>query len=640
MSIINTGLARVPDSMQMNSTMSSISKTQANLLQLENELDTGQQINTPSDNPAGATLIEQLNRTLSQNQSYLNNIQSASNLYSTTYTTLNGVSSDILNSAQTIASQNVGATATPTTRSDAAGTVQSLINQMLTLANTQFNGQYIFGGNSGSTAPFVANGNGIQYVGSTQGLSNAFDGSGLTPFTVAGSDAFSVLGGQVTGTGLSPGVTGNTLISRLGGATNNGVGLGSIQISDGTTTKTVNLSSASDLQDVVNMINAAGTDVTAAIGSDNQSLTLTAGGSDQISVKDIGAGQTAADLGILQSTPLAAGTPLSGQHLNAQVTASTLLSSLNGGAGISSAGLQIGDGTTTTTVNVPTSPTATVQDLLNAINSSATFVNASINSNGTGINVVNSTSGRSLTIGENGGTTATDLGIRSFSPTTPLADLNSGQGVDNVSGADFQISKHDGSVVSVDISGDTTVQDVINSINTAAGYTMASFSTTGNGIVLSDNSTGTGGFEVTSLNASTAASDLGIAGSTSSNTLTGTDANPVEATGIFADLTALQTALQQNDTQGITAAAQKLATDATQVSNVQGTAGAQAKAMQNQQSDLSAQNTSLQTMLSNVQEVNYTTAVSQFQELQTSLQAALEAAGQTIHESLLNFLST
>jgi flagellar hook-associated protein 3 FlgL len=448
------------------------------------------------------------------------------------------------------------------------------------------------------------------------------------------------LGGEVTGTSLSPGVTGNTLISDLGGATNNGVGLGSIQISDGTTTKTVDLSNCSDLQDVINTINAAGTDITASIGSDNQSLTLSAGASDQISVKDIGTGQTAADLGISQTTPLAAGTPLSGQHLNAKVTADTLLSSLNGGAGVGSAGILISDGTTTTTVNVPTSPTATVQDMLNAINSAATFVNASINSTGTGINVVNSTSGRTLTIGENGGTTATDLGIRSFSPSTPLSDLNDGQGVDDVSGADFQISKHDGSTVDVDISGDTTVQDVINSINTAAGYSMASFSTTGNGIVLTDNSTGSGGFEVTSLNGSTAASDLGIAGSTSSNTLTGTDANPVEATGIFADLYALQTALTQNNTQGITAAAQKLTNDATQVTAVQGTAGAQAKAMTDRQSDLSSQNISLQSMLSNVQDVNETAAISQFQELQTSLQAALEAAGQTVNESLLNYLST
>lgn len=639
MSTINTTIARIPNSLLSSTTMSSINSTQAQLLQIENEIDTGKQINSPSDNPAGASLIEQLQRSISQNQTYLNNIQSASSLYSETDSTLS-TAANLLNKAQSLASSDVSTTTSASQRTSDAGVVQSIISQMLTLGNTQLNGQYIFGGNSANTAPFVQNGSGIQYVGGTQGLSNTFNSGAATPFSISGADAFSALGGQVNGSTIAVGVTGNTLISNLGGATNEGVSLGSIQISDGTTTKTVDLSQASDLQDVVNMINAAGTDITASIGSDNQSLTLTAGPSDQISVKDVGTGQTAEDLGIQQATPLGAGVALDGQHLNAKLTADTPLSSLNGGTGIGSAGLQISDGTTTTTVNVPTSPTATVQDLLNAINQSATFVNAQINANGTGINVVNSTSGRSLTIGENGGTTASDLGIRSFSPSTPLSELNDGQGITSNPSGDFSITKHDGTVINVSLTGDTTVQDAINSINSAAGYSMASFATTGNGIILTDNSTGTSGFEVNSLNGSTAASDLGIASSTSGNTITGTDANPVEATGIFADLQALQTALEQNDTDGITAAAQKLSTDATQMSAVQGMAGAQATAMSAQQTNVSAQNTTLQSMLSNVQSVNETTAISQFQQLQTSLQAALEVAGQTMNENLWDFLST
>ena len=46
-----------------------------------------------------------------------------------------------------------------------------------------------------------------------------------------------------------------------------------------------------------------------------------------------------------------------------------------------------------------------------------------------GINVVNASQGTSLTIGENGGLTATQLGIRSFGPTTALSDLNNGDGL-------------------------------------------------------------------------------------------------------------------------------------------------------------------------------------------------------------------
>lgn len=642
MSSISTNMARVPDSLQLNLTGSAITRTQQQLLQLESELNTGNKINSPSDDPSGAALIQQLQKSVAQNSTYLSNLQSANSLYSVTDSTLTSITNNVLASAQSLASSNASTTVSADARQQAAPQIQSLINQMLSLANTQYNGVYIFGSGPGNSAPFVANGNGIQYTGSAQPMSNSFDASTVMPFTVSGGDAFGSLDAQVTGAALSVGVTGNTRVSDLGGANQTGVHLGAIQISDGTNTATVDLSNASDLQDVISTINASGLDLTASIGADNQSLLLTPGtGTDQISVKNVGTGTTATDLGILQTTPLAAGSNLVGQPLDAKLTSATLLSSLNGGAGISSAGLLIGDGTNTTTVAVPASPTATVQDLLNAINNSANFVNAQINSDGTGINVVNATSGRSMTIGENGGTTAADLGIRSFSATTPLAQLNGGKGVGTVSGADFQITKKDGTTVSVDLTNETTVQDVINTINTAAGYAMASFATTGNGIVLTDNSaSGTASFAVTPLNFSTAASDLGLTTSSGgTNTITGKDVNPSESTGIFADLNNLLTALQTNDTAGITAAATSLAADQTRLTAVSGMAGAQAQAMQHRQDAIQDQNTSLQTMLTNVQGVDYTTAVAQFTQLQTSLQAALAAAGQTINQSLLDYLS-
>ena len=217
MSIINTGLGRVPDSLQSSTTMSSISQTQQKLLQIENEIDTGNKINVPSDDPAGAALVQQLQKSISQNSTYASNIQTASSYYSMTDLTLGSVGTEVLAQAQQIASSDASNTTSPTQRASDAQVVQSLVNQMLSLANTKFNGQYIFGGGSNGSAPFVQNGNGIQYIGATQGLSNAFDSSTVLPFTVAGSDAFGVLGGQVTGTALAVGVTGNTNISDLGG---------------------------------------------------------------------------------------------------------------------------------------------------------------------------------------------------------------------------------------------------------------------------------------------------------------------------------------------------------------------------------------------------------------------------------------
>ena len=114
-------------------------------------------------------------------------------------------------------------------------------------------------------------------------------------------------------------------------------------------------------------------------------------------------------------------------------------------------------------------PAATVEDMLNAINGAGAAVLAQINASGTGINILNPTQGTKMSIAENGGTTATDLGVRSFGPDSQLAQLNLGNGVRTVDGNDIQVTDSNGVSFAVDLSGLSTVQDVLDAINTAAG---------------------------------------------------------------------------------------------------------------------------------------------------------------------------
>ena len=101
------------------------------------------------------------------------------------------------------------------------------------------------------------------------------------------------------------------------------------------------------------------------------------------------------------------------------------------------------------------------------------------------------------------------------------APLNDGLGVRNAGILfDFSITGA-GGPVSVSLNGATTVGDVISKIN-AAGQTAgisAAVSSDGTGITLTDS--GGGPVTVASLNASLAANDLGILGSSASGTLTG-----------------------------------------------------------------------------------------------------------------------
>ena len=89
--------------------------------------------------------------------------------------------------------------------------------------------------------------------------------------------------------------------------------------------------------------------------------------------------------------------------------------------------LQIVNGGSTHTIDFDNA--ATIEDLLNTLNMSSAGVLAEINAAHTGIDIRSRLSGEDFMIGENGGTTAAGLGVRSFTTATRLEDLNYGFGV-------------------------------------------------------------------------------------------------------------------------------------------------------------------------------------------------------------------
>jgi flagellar hook-associated protein 3 FlgL len=647
MAILPLASARVSTLQWSSVTQQQIDTTEQQLLQSENELSTGKKVNVGSDDPGAADMIMQLNQSLNQSQAYSTNLNTAQSQLSEVDSTLGSVTT-LIQQAQGIASTDVNSTASASQRQADANVVQTISSQILNLANTNFGGSYIYGGDDNTTPPFVATAGGVQYVGSSSTLKNASSSNTLVPLQLSAATAFGALSSQVQGTAdLTPGVSTSTRIIDLNGTGGSGVSLGEIQLGNGTTSKIVDLTGADSLGDVINDINAAGVgNITASINAAGNGITLTGGAADNVTVKDVGGGTTAEDLGINQATGAGTGVPVVGTSVQPKVTDLTPLASLRGGQGIDQTdGFTITNGQKTATINL--SSATTVQDLLNAINGSGTGAVASINSAGNGINIQNSIQGTQLAISENGGTTAADLGVRSFSPSTPLSQLNGGKGITAAAGGDFQITRTDGTTFNVSLTGAQTVQDVIQAINVASGGSAttgvgvtASFATTGNGIDLTDTAGGSGTLSVTPINNSSVASELGLTAPATSGgtTIVGTDANPIETPGIFSDLQNLQNALNTNNQQAITAAGAALQNDYNQIVSARGANGAQLQAITSRQGNITDQNLATTTLLSSLQDADYTTAVAQFQTIQTSLQASLLTASKVLNLSLLNFL--
>jgi flagellin-like hook-associated protein FlgL len=272
--------------------------------------------------------------------------------------------------------------------------------------------------------------------------------------------------------------------------------------------------------------------------------------------------------------------------------------------------------------------------------------------------------------------TASELGIRSLSLTTKTADYNDGRGVqivdnqaDPVTGAvtralntDFRITLGNGQAFDVDLRPQDLVdtQSILNRINaefatavgqppinasapalTASDFT-AGLSTTGNGIALTQNLSGTpGAIAVSKLNNSGAAEDLGFLNGTydaTSATFTAQDPAAIHVQNIFTSLVQLRDALRANDSDGITLAGSGLDQQINRLSQTQALVGVYANRVKDAVNRQTDENTTNEQLRSQYQDVDFTEAAIQFSNLRTQLQAALQTGAQSQSLSLLDFI--
>ena len=288
---------------------------------------------------------------------------------------------------------------------------------------------------------------------------------------------------------LSPAITDTTRLSDMLGSGGDGIRVGTIVINDGTNTLSVDLAGVDRIGEIIDRINAAaaaaGASIAADYGADGQSLSLSSGeAAADLTVTESGTGQTGRDLGIYRST--GQGDAFDGDNIRPLLTPMTRLADLAAGAGIDlDSGLQIVNGGKSGIIKF--TGDQTLGDLINRINASGLGVLARVNSVGTGIDIINVLSGSEMRIGENGGTTANDLGVRSMQAETKLSELNDGLGVHNRDGyVDFTITAGNGSSMNINITPGRTVGELISQINTvamASGVNIhASLNAFGNGI--------------------------------------------------------------------------------------------------------------------------------------------------------------
>lgn len=647
------GSSRATTQSSIINMMYQINHDQLAIQDLQTQISTGRRLATPSQDPAAAIRGLAAQRQLEYKSQIDDNLSSADTILSATESTLSQ-SQSILNEMRGVAVAASGNTLSPEEKEAYIAQINSAISKLTELGNSKFRDQYVFAGSNLLAPPLQKVGDSVRFSGNAEGLRTISDYASTISANVTAADAFGVTSSKVVSTvDLNPALTSDTALSLL----NRGDGIrgGAISFSNGVTSVAIDLADAHNLSDVMEKIN--GTQVgsrtlTATLSSQGLNIGYQDGLGGLLRIDEVGSGNMAADLGI-NNTATAGSSPVTGKDLDPIVTKTTRLSQLFAGTGITIGdSFQIKQGGKT--YGVSTSNTSTVEDLINRIQSSGAQVQASLDPTGRFLQLQSTESGTAMSIGETGANLASRLGLRTFDLSTPVKQLNFGQGIfSKDQGDDLVFVRSDGSEMKVNLDGVQTVQDVLNRINNnvdnfnPALRITASLANSGNGLTLSAQS-GAQPIAVKNAGGSQAAWGLGLvprsaesatgAASGGLSIISGADVSGVEVEGVFTSLIRMRQSIESGQNLDMGRVTASLDQDVQRMSLARGLIGTRQQSIE-QVRDLSAeQQLQLKQIESDQLDADLASVISEMTARQAALQASLQLMGNISKLTLFNYI--
>ncbi len=639
---------RITTDMVYNRTIFNLSRNLDRYMSVESMVSSGRRINTPSDDPIGTHHDLNYRTRLSEIEQYLSNISQGSG-WMATYDSGLGDLKNLYSSAKEIALMMANDTYDDVAREAAANEVQGILDQVLQLGNADVDGRYLYSGHRTRTKPLEASANGVVYRGDRGTIELEVDVSSRINSNLIGEDIFlkqlQVLGEDAD---LHAGLLGTTPVAdlKLGDGIDLSAGTFEIHDNNRNVTYTVDISGATTVDDIVNAINTQ----------------LGPAANLSVKISDVGASLT------WEPTTGATNT----------VTLDTPISNLNGGSGIDLNGgrFLIRNADESISAEVDVSGASTIGDVIASINgalatSGIAGVTAGLNSDGTGLALTDTNvPPLGLVVEEVSSdySTASDLGltgpleptlegrdlspqpdftIRDIGSQTVAADLGIGgtinsetvggqlqplltvdtllSSLNNKAGFDLgeiKISQGD-QVAFVDLSSlaFTTVADLLNAINSCGLDITASVNDAGTGIQIVSNLTDRT-LIVENNDSSRTANTLGVIGSSD----------------MLGSLMLLVTALQNDDRELAERLVGNMDLAMNELLSSRATVGSRMIRMDTTQNRLENSRTTVTKMLSDVEDADMVTAVSDLAKQENLYKAALMASSSIMQYSLVDFL--
>lgn len=179
------------------------------------ELGTGSTINKPSDNPAGAAQLIQIQDASNQMDSFEQSIGSINDQLSTADSTLNSVVT-VLQRAISLGVEGANGTLSDADRAAISDELSGIQSQLVSLANTSYQGQFLFAGTA-ETQPYVVDAtapSGVSYKGNAgtnvvtigNGYQVQVNLPGSQIFNGPGADVFQAIHDLITALNTNTGI--------------------------------------------------------------------------------------------------------------------------------------------------------------------------------------------------------------------------------------------------------------------------------------------------------------------------------------------------------------------------------------------------------------------------------------------------
>jgi flagellar hook-associated protein 3 FlgL len=162
------------------------------------QLGTGRKVNQLSDDPAAVAALVGNHNQSSQDDQFLQNITTLQSRFQTADSTLNNVVT-LLTNAISVGTEGANGTLSASDRAAIANEVQGLQTQLVALANTTFQGAYLFAGTAVNTQPFTLNQatGAVTYSGNNGVTSTQLSNGDSIVTSVPGSQLFQNASGDV-----------------------------------------------------------------------------------------------------------------------------------------------------------------------------------------------------------------------------------------------------------------------------------------------------------------------------------------------------------------------------------------------------------------------------------------------------------